>query len=59
MTKIVIDTTQWITQQKKAETFVKADGSIGVSIQYISKLIRQGKLKSKKFDDIGLVLVER
>lgn len=59
MAIIVIDTNEWTTQQKKAETFIKKDGTTGVSIQYISKLIKKGKLKSKPIDEIGLVLVKK
>jgi len=56
---IKIDTSKWTTQQDKANTWIKADGSNKVSIQYISKLIKQGKLKSYRIPEIGLVLVER
>ena len=60
MAKIVIDTDKWITQQEKATNYVKADnGGIGVSVQYINKLINKGKLKSLPIPEIGIVLVER
>lgn len=59
MTSIIIDIDKWTTQQKKAESYTKAKGGKGVSIQYISKLIKQGKLESKPIEELGLVLVER
>ncbi len=59
MAEIVIDTDKWITQQIKAETYIKHNGGQGVSIQYISKLIRTGKLKSLPIPELNLVLVER
>lgn len=59
MAKIIIDTDKWTTQQIKAVNYVKADGQTGVSIQYISKLIKEGKLKSLRLDAINIVLVER
>ena len=59
MAQIIIDTDKWTTQQDKANNYIKKDGSKGVSIQYISKLINKGKLKPLRLDDIGLVLVER
>lgn len=58
MAKIVIDTDKWTTQQLKAANWIGKSGK-PVSIQYISKLIYQGKLKSLRLDGIGLVLVEK
>lgn len=52
MAKIIIDTDKWTTQAHKAK--VK-----GCSIQYINKLIKQGKLLSLPLPIIGLVLVEK
>lgn len=59
MANIIIDTDKWTTQQDKASKWIKADGSTGVSIQYISKLINKRKLKALRLDEIGIVLVER
>jgi len=52
MAKIIIDTDKWITQAEKAK--IK-----GCSIQYINKLIKQGKINSLPLPVIGLVLVEK
>ena len=52
MAKIIIDTDKWTTQAEKAK-------QKGCSIQYISKLIKQGKLLSFPLPVIGLVLVEK
>lgn len=49
---ITIDLDLWTTQVSKAR-------ERGVSIQYINKLIRLGKLRSLKIDEIGVVLVEK
>ena len=49
---ITIDLDLWTTQVRKAR-------ERGVSIQYINKLIRLGKLRSLKIDEIGVVLVEK
>lgn len=59
MGKIVIDTDKWTTQQEKANSYTKAKGGTGVSIQYISKLVKNGKLKSFPITELNLVLVER
>ena len=61
MAQIIIDTDKWTTQQDKAKHYVKTGkyGGIGVSIQYINKLIKDGKLESYKIPEIGLVLVEK
>lgn len=52
MAKIIIDTDKWITQADKAK-------QKGCSIQYINKLIKQGKINSLPLPIIGLVLVEK
>jgi hypothetical protein len=52
MAKIIIDTDKWTTQADKAK-------SKGCSIQYINKLIKQGKIASLPLPVIGLVLVEK
>lgn len=49
---IVIDLNKWTTQQKLAT-------ERGCSIQYINRLIKQGKIKCLRLDEIGLVLVEK
>ena len=54
-----IDLTKWQTQQQAAISWTKQDGSTGVSIQYISKLIKQGKIESLRLDEIGIVLVKK
>lgn len=59
MAKIIIDTDKWTTQQLKAANWIRKDGNKGVSIQYISKLIKLEKLHSKPILEIGLVLVEK
>lgn len=59
MAKIIIDTDKWTTQQLKAANYTKKDGSKGVSIQYINKLINKGKLTPMRIEALGLVLVEK
>lgn len=58
MAKIIIDTDKWTTQQQKANSVIGKNGNT-VSVQYISKLIKNGKLKSLPINEIGIVLVER
>jgi len=58
MAKIIIDTDKWTTQQQKANSVIGKNGN-SVSVQYISKLIKKGKLKSLPINEIGIVLVER
>lgn len=58
MSIITIDTDKWITQQEKANNWIGKSGK-PVSIQYISRLVNKGKLKSLRLDKIGIVLVER
>lgn len=50
--QIVIDLTKWTTQVDKAK-------ERGCKPQYISELIRLGKIKSWKIPELGLHLVER
>jgi predicted transcriptional regulator len=52
-TKIVtIDLGKWISQVDYAK-------ERGTTPQYVSRLIKQGKLNTFRIDSIGLVLVER
>ena len=55
---ITIDLSKWTTQTDKAAHWYNKDGK-PVSVEYICKLIRQGKLKSWKIEELGLHLVER
>lgn len=55
MDKIIIDLTKWQTQANRAANH----NGKKVSIQYINKLIRQGKLHSLPLPQIGIVLVEK
>lgn len=57
--KIVIDLNKWTTITDKAKTMIGKQSGEPVSVEYICKLIRKGKLKSWKIDEIGLHLVER
>lgn len=61
MAIITIDTDKWTTQQIKANTWVRTgkNKGVGVSIQYISKLIHEGKLESNPIPEIGIVLVAK
>ena len=56
---ITIDLSKWTTQQDKANNTLKKDGNGHVSIQYISKLMAQGKLKKLELKPLNLVLVEK
>lgn len=56
--EIVIDLNKWTTQTAKASQWIGKNGK-PVSVEYICKLIREGKLKSWKIEEIGLHLVER
>jgi hypothetical protein len=56
---LIIDLDKWTTQQDKANNYIKQDGSKGVSIQYISKLINKGKIGSLRLDQLGIVLVAK
>jgi len=55
---ITIDLNKWSTIKDKAAGMVGKSGN-SVSIEYIHKLIRLGKLKSKRIDELGITLVER
>ena len=55
---ITIDTREWTTQVDKAANTIGKSGK-PVTVEYISKLIRQGKLKSKFIKELGITLVER
>jgi len=55
---ITIDLNKWTTQANKAAQYISKSGK-PVSIQYINKLISQGKLASYRIDELNLVLVER
>ncbi len=55
---ITIDLSKWSTITEKAANTPGKSGA-PVSVEYICKLIRKGKLKSWKIDEIGLHLVER
>jgi hypothetical protein len=59
MSKLTIDLDKWQTQQQKAECTPKKDGTGNISVQYVSKLIRLGKLKSLPIPELKIVLVER
>ena len=54
---VTIDLSKWTTQTDKAANWPGKNGS--VSVEYICKLIKQGKLKSWKIEALGLHLVER
>ena len=55
---ITIDLNKWTTQVDKARNTIGKSGD-PVSVEYISKLIRVGKLKSKYIKELGITLVER
>lgn len=55
---ITIDLSEWTTQVDKAANTIGKSGK-PVSIEYISKLIRKGKLRSKYIKELGITLVER
>lgn len=59
MAKIIIDTDLWTTQQVKASNTIGKKSGKPVSVQYISKLINNGKLKSNPIPLLGIVLVEK
>jgi len=56
--KIVIDLDKWTTQIDKAKNYPAKSGK-GCSVEYICKLVRQGKLKAWKIEELNLHLVER
>lgn len=55
---ITIDLSEWTTQVDKAANTIGKSGK-PVSVEYISKLIRKGKLRSKHIKELGITLVER
>lgn len=55
---ITIDTREWTTQVAKAADTIGKSGA-PVTVEYISKLIRKGKLKSWHIKELGITLVER
>jgi hypothetical protein len=55
---ISIDTREWITQVEKANNTIGKSGK-PVSVEYISKLVRLGKLRSWTIKELGITLVER
>jgi hypothetical protein len=57
--KITIDLSQWTTITDKAASTIGKQSGQPVSVEYICKLIRQGKLKGWKIEQIGLHLVEK
>lgn len=56
--KITIDLDQYTTITDKAAHWIGKNGQ-PVSVEYICKLIRQGKLKAERIEELGLHLVER
>lgn len=56
---ITIDLNKWTTQSNKAKTLITKDGKVGCSVEYICKLVKQGKLKSLKIEPLNLNLVEK
>lgn len=55
---ITIDLREWTTQADKARNTIGRSGK-SVSIEYISKLVRLGKLRSKFIEALDITLVER
>lgn len=55
---IVIDLGKWTIPTSKAKSYIGRSGE-PVSIEYICKLMKDGKLKSWKIEELGLHLVER
>lgn len=58
-TKITIDLTKWQTITSKANEMIGKQSGKPVSVEYVCKLIRLGKLKGWKIEELGLHLVER
>jgi hypothetical protein len=57
--EINIDLTKWQTITNKAAHTIGLKTGKPVSVEYICKLIREGKLKSWKIEQLGLHLVEK
>lgn len=55
---VKIDFNKWTTQTKKAKSFKSKNGT-GCSVEYISKLVASGKLKSLRIDQLNITLVEK
>jgi hypothetical protein len=55
---ITIDLNKWTTPTDKAANTIGKSGS-PVTVEYICKLIRLGKLKSKRIEELNITLVER
>lgn len=55
---IIIDLNKWTTPTDKAANTIGRKGN-PVSVEYICKLIRQGKLESKRIEELNLTLVKR
>lgn len=56
--KITIDLDKYTTITDKAANWIGKNGQ-PVSVEYICKLIRKGKLKSERIEELGLHLVEK
>lgn len=56
---ITIDLEKWTTITDKAANWIGKQSGKPVSVEYICKLIREGKLKTWKIEELGLHLVER
>lgn len=58
--KIIIDLDKWTTQVDKASSHYNSKtGKTGCSVEYICKLVRNGKLRSLKIHELNLHLVEK
>lgn len=57
--KIVIDLDKWTTQVDKAANYISKNGKEGCTVEYICKLVRLGKLKGWKIEELNLHLVEK
>ena len=55
---IVINLDEWTTVTEKAANTIGRNGS-PVSVEYICKLIRKGKLRSRRIEELKLTLVEK
>lgn len=55
---IVINTAEWTTPTLKAANTIGKSGR-PVSVEYICKLMRLGKLRSRKIEQLGITLVEK
>jgi len=55
---IIINPDEWTTPTVKAANTIGKSGK-PVSVEYICKLMRLGKLRSKRIEQLGITLVER